>query len=239
MATTESRVAQATAIELAGLRFGYGRGPLVLDVEHFEMAVGERVFLYGPSGSGKTTLLGIVAGVMRADEGRVRLLGTDLSALSGAKRDAFRALHIGYIFQMFNLIPYLSVVENITLPVRLQPARRARLNGEAPESAAQRLIERLDLRAHASKKVTELSVGQQQRVAAARALIGAPEIVIADEPTSSLDANRREDFLRLLFATTQEAGSTLLFVSHDERLAETFDRSVSLLDINRAAAPEA
>jgi putative ABC transport system ATP-binding protein len=238
MATTESTVGTGTAIELRDLRFAYGSGPRVLDIDHFSMAEGERLFLYGPSGSGKTTLLGVVAGVLRANEGAARLLGTDLTQLSGARRDAFRSAHIGYIFQMFNLIPYLSVVENITLPVRLQPSRRRRLGNESPDAAAHRLIERLDLKAHASKKVTELSVGQQQRVAAARALIGAPEIVIADEPTSSLDANRREDFLRLLFATTRESGSTLLFVSHDERLADMFDRAVSLLEINRAASPE-
>jgi putative ABC transport system ATP-binding protein len=200
------------------------------------VARGERVFVYGPSGSGKTTLLGLLAGVLRADTGVVSLLGTDLTRLSGAARDAFRALHIGYIFQMFNLIPYLSVMDNIALPCRMNRARRARLGAMAVEAAALRIAERLEIADLAVERVTELSVGQQQRVAAARALLGAPEIVIADEPTSSLDADRREAFLTLLFDTCAEAGSTLVFVSHDRQLLTRFDRGISLPDINAAAA---
>ncbi len=171
--------------------------------------------------------------MLRADAGTVSLLGTDLPGLSSAARDAFRAVHIGYIFQLFNLIPYLSVLENITLPCRMSRQRRARLNGEPLERAALRIAERLEIAGLARQPVTELSVGQQQRVAAARALLGAPEIVIADEPTSSLDADRREAFLDLLFDTCAEAGSTLVFVSHDRQLASTFDRDIALPDINR------
>src|SRR5690606_23811093 len=136
---------------------------------------GERVFVYGPSGSGKTTLLGLLAGVLRADSGSVELLGHDLSTMSGARRDAFRALHIGYIFQLFNLIPYLSVLENITLPCRMNHERRARLGDVKLEDAARRMADRLEIGELANERVTDLSVGQQQRVAAARALLGAPE----------------------------------------------------------------
>lgn len=224
------------AIRIEALRFGYRPGRPVLNIAGLTVASGERVFVFGPSGSGKTTLLGLLAGVLKADAGTVALLGTDLTRLSGAARDAFRALHIGYIFQMFNLIPYLSVLENIALPCRMNGARRARLHGVPLDRAAMAVAERLEIADLAHDRVTELSVGQQQRVAAARALLGRPGIVIADEPTSSLDADRREAFLSLLFETCREAGSTLVFVSHDRQLVPLFDRSLSLPDLNAVPA---
>ncbi len=191
--------------------------------------------MFGPSGSGKTTLLGVLAGVLAPDSGAVRVLGVDLARLTAGRRDAFRAEHIGYIFQMFNLIPYLSVLENITLPCRLDRRRAARLNGVDDRRAATALAERLEIGEYLGSPVTELSVGQQQRVAAARALIAAPELVIADEPTSSLDADRRARFLDLLFEICREAGSTLVFVSHDRQLEPLFDRALSLPELNRVA----
>jgi putative ABC transport system ATP-binding protein len=221
---------------LDDVEFGYGRGPTVLRIPELRVDRGERVFVFGPSGSGKTTLLGLVAGVLRASAGAVRVLGTDLGALGARERDRLRAAHIGYIFQMFNLIPYLSVEENITLPCRLSRERRSRLGGVAPETAARELADALEIGTLLREKVTRLSVGQQQRVAAARALIGAPEIVVADEPTSALDSDRRERFLELLFERCAIAGSTLLFVSHDRHLEHLFDRAVSLADINTAAS---
>lgn len=223
------------AIALAGLKFHYGRqGPVVVDVESFLLERGESCFLYGPSGCGKTTLLGLIAGVLPASAGRVQVLGQELVGLSGAKRDAFRGAHIGYIFQMFNLIPYLTVRENIELPVRLDRGRRARLGSEGVSAAAERLARALGMEELIERGVLELSVGQQQRVAAARALIGAPELIIADEPTSALDAAHRERFLELLLTLCREAGSALLFVSHDQGLAHLFGRQVSLPEINRA-----
>lgn len=194
---------------------------------------GERVFLFGPSGSGKTTLLGVLAGVLVADSGEVRVLGQDLTRMSSGARDGFRAEHIGYIFQMFNLIPYLTVEENITLPCRLDRNRARRLGERTAEDEARRLAERLEIGEHLHSSVTELSVGQQQRVAAARALIAAPELVIADEPTSSLDADRRARFIDLLFEICGEAGTTLVFVSHDRQLLPAFDRGLSLPELNR------
>lgn len=223
------------AIDVTGLTFGYRRGAPVLDIPKLTIRRGERVFVYGPSGSGKTTLLGILAGVLRADAGAVRVIGNDLARMPGSARDAFRALHIGYIFQMFNLIPYLTVLENIVLPCRLSAKRRQRLGDVDVEDAGAALAERLGIGGLAGASVTELSVGQQQRVAAARALLGAPEIVIADEPTSSLDADRRQQFLDLLFMCCANAGSTLVFVSHDRQLARRFDRELALPGINRAA----
>jgi putative ABC transport system ATP-binding protein len=205
----------------------------VLDVPELRIDRGERVFVYGPSGSGKTTLLGILAGVLRADSGIVRILDRDLTGMRAGERDAFRAEHVGYIFQMFNLIPYLSVLDNITLPCALSAKRRSRLAATSAVESAQRLAERLGIGRHLRDSVTELSVGQQQRVAAARALIGAPELVIADEPTSSLDADRRTRFLELIFEICAEHGSTLVFVSHDRQLAPIFDRALSLPEFNR------
>jgi putative ABC transport system ATP-binding protein len=228
--------ADAPAVLLDGAAYAYGRGPVVLRITGLRIERGEKVFIFGPSGSGKTTLLGLLAGVLRPTAGTVRVLGNDLGQLSGRQRDALRAAHIGYIFQLFNLIPYLTVLENIVLPCRLSRERRGRLGGEAPELAAARLARELEIGGLLDEHVTRLSVGQQQRVAAARALIGAPELVIADEPTSSLDADRRGRFLELLFERCADAGSTLVFVSHDRQLEHRFDRAVSLDDLNRAAS---
>lgn len=230
----ESRTAGATtpAVAIRDLVFSYRPPVRVLEIAALEIARRERVFVFGPSGSGKTTLLGILAGVLKADSGSVNVLGTELTKLSGPRRDAFRAVHLGYIFQMFNLIPYLSVLDNITLPCRLSAERRRRLDGTSPEEAARELMDRLGIAPFAAKKVTELSVGQQQRVAAARALIGGPELIIADEPTSALDTDLREQFLELLFDCCTRAGSTLIFVSHDRTLMHLFDRSLSLPELN-------
>ncbi len=227
--------AATPAIRLVDVRFGYRPGQLVLDIPALEVARGERVFLHGPSGSGKTTLLGLLAGVLSGASGRIEVLGTDLAGLGGAARDAFRARHLGYVFQMINLIPYLSVRENILLPVRLDAGRAAGLRGQAPDAAVRELAEGLDIVPLLDQPVTELSVGQQQRVAAARALIGHPELVVCDEPTSALDADRREAFLALLFRTAERVGATLVFVSHDRALEPLFSRALSLPAVNRAA----
>ncbi|MXY98509.1 MAG: ABC transporter ATP-binding protein [Gemmatimonadetes bacterium] len=222
------------AIDIQHLRFRYGDGPWVLDIPELTVEQGTRAFLFGPSGSGKTTLLGVLAGVLEANEGEVSVLGEDLTSLSGAQRDAFRAEHIGYVFQMFNLIPYLSVLDNIALPVRMHAGRRDRLDGTGVKETAAQLADQLHIGDLLKKPVTELSVGQQQRVAACRALIGAPELIVADEPTSSLDFDRREDFLELLFQECERAGATLVFVSHDRTLEGMFSRTISLPDVNKA-----
>lgn len=221
------------AIRVSGLTFGYEPGKPVLDIDAVEIERGEKVFLFGPSGSGKTTLLGLVAGVLRPPPGTLEVLGHDLGGMSGPARDAFRASHIGYVFQMFNLIPYLDVRDNIALPVRMNAERRGRLTGSLDESIAE-VADTLGIGDLLGQTVTRLSVGQQQRVAAARALLGAPELIVADEPTSALDADRRHAFLELLFRNVSDAGATLLFVSHDMTLADQFDRTLSLPDVNRA-----
>ncbi len=228
-----SRAGTAPAVAIRDLRFAYIAGRDVIDIPALAFAAGETVFLHGPSGSGKTTLLGLIAGVLTPDAGHLTLLGTDLTSLARGARDRFRAAHLGYVFQMFNLIPYLSVRENITLPCRLSASRRARVTD--PDAAARALAERLEIAGWLESRVTALSVGQQQRVAVARALIGAPELIVCDEPTSALDADRRDRFLELLFANVAAAGSTLLFVSHDLSLAGRFDRTLALRELNRAA----
>ena len=227
--------AGASAVELSKVRFAYRAGRDVIAIDQLAIARGETVFLHGPSGSGKTTLLGLLAGVLQASSGQVKVLGQDFSTMSSGARDAFRARHLGYVFQMFNLIPYLSVRENILLPIRLEPARKARLAPQSIDEAVSAIAGELDIRQFLDRPIGELSVGQQQRVAAARALIGHPEVVIADEPTSALDTDRREAFLQLLFASCQRANATLVFVSHDHTLMPMFSRIVELAEINTAA----
>jgi putative ABC transport system ATP-binding protein len=223
-----------SALTLTDLIYHWPRQPApCLDIPCFEIAAGERVFLYGPSGGGKSTLLAVLGGVAAPSAGSVTLLGQRIDTLSGHKRDRFRADHIGFIFQQFNLLPWLSALDNVLLPCTFSAHRQARA-GNAKESAAQ-LLGHLDLAPDLwQRPAAELSVGQQQRVAAARALIGRPEILLADEPTSALDAPRQQRFVDLLLAETRAAGAALLFVSHDDRLATHFDRHVALDEINRA-----
>ena len=216
-----------SAVVLEAVRFGWaGGGEPDLAIDALRVAPGERLFVEGPSGSGKSTLLGLLAGVTVPQEGSVTILGKEISALSAAQRDHFRADHIGYLFQMFNLIPYLTVTENVTLPLRFSERRSGRI--EDPNEEAKRLLTHLGMGGLLDRPVTKLSVGQQQRVAAARALIGGPEIILADEPTSSLDAGHSEGFVELLFEECRKTGATLVYVSHDHRLAALFDRSYVL-----------
>ena len=226
-------------VEIDRLRFAWRPGHSdVLDIAHFEVAAGERVFLEGPSGSGKSTLFSVLGAVSHPQEGTVRILGAAVSEMPARRRDRFRADHIGFVFQMFNLVPYLSMIDNVTLPCRFSRRRRERAGrgSGAPEAEARRLLARLGLDGDEllARAVTDLSIGQQQRVAVARALIGAPELIIADEPTSALDEGTRERFLELLSTQCDEAGASLLFASHDTRLGVLFDRRVSLTELNRA-----
>jgi putative ABC transport system ATP-binding protein len=226
------------AIDIETLEFAWKRGGQLLAIERFSVARGERVFLKGPSGSGKSTLLGLIGGVLTPQSGTVSLLGTRLNGLDAGGRDRFRGEHIGFIFQMFNLIPYLSVRENVLLPLQFSAERRQRVAGFEPGREALRLLEALGVAGDGllHRAVTELSIGQQQRVAAARALIGRPDIIVADEPTSALDADTRAGFLELLLNECSAFGTTLLFVSHDSSLSTHFDRSLTMSDINTGQA---
>ena len=221
-------------VKLSGVSFAWPgvRGFSIL-VDSFELPSGSRTLLLGPSGSGKSTLLSLLCGIATPQAGRVELLGTNLCDLSNAARDRFRAEHIGVIFQMFNLLPYGTAADNVILPLSFAQSRRNRVREAGTEQAeAERLLASLGITEDLLQgPASELSVGQQQRVAAARALIGAPELVIADEPTSALDPAREDRFLELLFAQMDEAGSTLIMVSHDEGLASRFDQVLRLDEI--------
>lgn len=223
---------------MSGVSFTWpGSRGFNLTIDAFQLQSGSRTLLLGPSGSGKSTLLSLLSGIATPQQGRIELLGTNLCELGSAARDRFRADHIGVIFQMFNLLPYGTAVDNVILPLSFAAGRRARVKAAGSEQEeARRILNALGITDDLLQgPALELSVGQQQRVAAARALIGAPELVIADEPTSALDTAREERFLELLFAQMAEAKSTLIMVSHDEELASHFDQVLRLGDIIRQA----
>ena len=230
--------ATATALlQVSGLSFAWqgGKTPL-LQIDNLTIKPGERIFIHGPSGCGKSSLLGLLGGVLLPQAGSIELAGADLTQMPARQRERSRVDHTGFIFQQFNLIPYLGVLANVLLPCQFSPRRAARASASdgSPRLAAQRLLAALGLDDDAHRRpVTLLSVGQQQRVAAARALIGSPELVLADEPTSALDADTQEVFLRLLFDECARANSALLFVSHDQRLAGQFQRRLDLPALNR------
>lgn len=226
----------ATAvINLQDVAFSYG-GKMVLQLPELTVAAGSTVLLRGASGSGKSTLLGLLSGVLRADSGVVEVAGQRLDSLGGAARDRFRAEHLGVIFQQFNLLPFLDVADNIVLGLRFSRARSARV-GHAVLGEVRRLMAALQLDPSLiHRRAGSLSVGQQQRVAAARALIGRPELLLADEPTSALDRSAATAFLQLMFEQCRAAGTTAVVVSHDDTLDALFDRVVVLEQVNRAEA---
>jgi len=226
-------------VHLDNVSFQWPRSALpVLDIESFSIQRGERVFLKGPSGSGKTTLLSLIAAVLTPDTGSIDVDGISLNSIRGAQRDQFRVDRIGLVFQQFNLLPFLSVHENVQLPCRFSRHRRTKATeqGQSLKEETDRLLRAMQLPSSQiqNRVVTDLSVGQQQRVAVARALIGRPPLIIADEPTSALDSDSRQAFLNLLFNELEAAGSTLLFVSHDASLASAFDKNIDLANINKA-----
>lgn len=225
----------STTISFKDVRFGWTHDTVLLDIPELRVAQGERLFLRGASGSGKSTLLSLITGVLKPKSGRIELFGEDVTRFSAAKRDRIRAARMGVIFQMFNLLPFLSVTGNVTLAGQFSPARRARIDGDV-NAEAERLLIRLGIDgAMLKRQVKDLSVGQQQRVAAARALLGAPDLVIADEPTSALDTQARDNFIALLVEEASRTGATLVFVSHDPGLAPHFDRALDIQEINHAA----
>ncbi|GAA3765396.1 ABC transporter ATP-binding protein [Terriglobus aquaticus] len=231
------------AVLLRDVVFRYGKREPVLRIPELRIGLGESVFLYGPSGSGKSTLLSLVAGVLQSTAGTVQVLDQAFDKASAATRDRVRGSRMGYVFQSFNLIPYLSVRQNILLPCELYRERLRHMREGSLHAEVERLAQRLDISALLDERPSTLSVGQQQRVAIARALIGYPALLIADEPTSSLDANRRDEFVALLLEMVEEArqqgnATTLLYVSHDMGLASHFSRTLSLSEINQASQPE-
>lgn len=223
-------------LELRDIKFGYEASATLIHIDALHIARGESVFLRGPSGSGKSTLLGLIGGVLHPRQGEVSICGTDITALSSGRRDKIRADHLGIIFQQLNLLPYLNILQNVTLPCRFSSARASRAGGPNKDvtETAKDLIRELGLdQSLLHRKVGNLSIGQQQRVAVARALIGGPDLIIADEPTSALDSDNRDRFIELLDAQRKRFGCSLLFVSHDLSLAKHFDKSIDLTAINK------
>lgn len=217
-------------LTLNQLRYTWPGADAPIVLPDMSLSAGEKVFLYGPSGSGKSTLLALIGGLIKPDRGEIVFSGTRLDQLKPSQRDRFRADHLGIIFQQFNLLPWLDVKANVALPCQFSP-HRARQTGGVADAVVQ-LLMGMDLESELwSRRADALSVGQQQRVAAARALIGRPDLILADEPTSALDADRRQIFVDLLFEQVEHSGSTLLFVSHDEALAARFDRQLSLTGV--------
>ncbi len=224
-------------ITIRDLRFRWNRQRHnLLEIDDFSMSRGDRLFLKGASGSGKSSFLSLLSGITLPQSGSIEILGQPINELKPEQRDEFRADHIGYIFQMFNLIPYLPVIDNVTMPCHFSRIREERVAGTGRQivDEAKRLLDALGLSETEiiNKPVTELSVGQQQRVAACRSLIGSPEILIADEPTSSLDADAQKAFVDLLSEECRQNDITLLFVSHDTGLNRHFDRTAALVDGN-------
>ncbi|NRB33362.1 MAG: ABC transporter ATP-binding protein [Rhodobacteraceae bacterium] len=213
----------APPVTIRDLRFDWPGGRFGLDVPAFDLPSGAKMMLTGASGAGKSTLLALICGIVQPQAGRVDVAGQPMSGLPPRARDRLRADQIGIIFQQFNLLPYATALDNICLPLRFSPRRRAQVSNPRDDALsltqALGLPDDLVLRA----KSTDLSVGQQQRVAVARALLGAPPLIVADEPTSALDVDAQAEFLDLLFAQVTQMGASLLMVSHDPALAPRFD----------------
>lgn len=222
-------------IKIDSVRFHWSKKSCFkIFVPNFEINKGEKVLLLGESGSGKTTLLSLICGFLNPLSGSISINGSAINKLSSKTKDEHRADNIGIIFQQFNLLPYANVVDNIVLPLYFSKVRSANVTNQ--RESALNLCKQLRLPDDIDQyKASSLSVGQQQRVAVARALIGNPSLVIADEPTSSLDTDAQQIFLDLMFEQISNNKSTLLMVSHDRSLAERFDR---LIDINEVLTRE-
>ena len=214
---------------LEGVRKAYvepnGRPLPILDVPRFSIQRGEQVVLLGPSGCGKTTLLHVIAGISRADQGRIVLDGTEISRYSEGGRDRIRAEKLGYVFQTFNLLPGFSALENVLLGMSFA-------RGKKDFPRARMLLERVGLWHRQTHKPAALSVGEQQRVAVARALANRPKLLLADEPTANVDPANQQNIIDLIRETCREEGIALLLVTHAPEVARQFDRIVQLEDIN-------
>ena len=218
-------------IRLDSVRFYWSKvADFKIYIPKLEIGRGEKVLLLGESGSGKTTLLSLICGFLSPISGDIFLNEQKLNDLKANKKDQFRSDNIGIIFQQFNLLPYANVIDNITLPLYFSKKRDSRVTNH--REAALNICRSLQLsESTIAMQANKLSVGQQQRVAVARALIGNPSLIIADEPTSSLDASTQKKFLDLMFRQIEEHKSTLLMVSHDSSISNYFDRTININDI--------
>jgi len=221
-------------IELRNIEFSYGTGSFRLDVPELKIPNGERTAVIGPSGSGKTTLLNLMAGIIQPEQGRIVVAGTDLSALDDSSLRNFRITRMGLIFQEFELLEYLSVLENILLPFRI--CRELLLDDEVRDRAVD-LLEQVEMADKSHRFPAQLSQGERQRVAVLRALIAQPKIILADEPTGNLDPGNKERVLDILLRYAQERDATLVTVTHDHGLIPRFDRVIDCQSLLVAQVP--
>ena len=201
----------------------------ILDVPAWDVGPREQVVLWGPSGSGKSTLLNVVAGLLRPTRGRVQVCGQELSGLGEARRDRFRARYISYIFQTFNLLEGYTALENVLMGSAFSP-------GKVDRAQAHRLLDQVGLAHRAKHRPSALSIGEQQRVAIARALAKEPELILADEPTGSLDPRHAAGVMTLLRNACHEHHCALIVVSHETTIADTFEKRIDFMSLNRALA---
>jgi len=220
-------------IEIRDLHFAYPGGEFRLDVPSFDARPGEKVSVIGPSGSGKTTLLNLVSGIVAPNRGSVRVADVEVSALNDARRRAFRIRHIGFVFQDFELLDYLDVMDNILHPYRITDALRLT---PAVRERARTIADRMGIGDKLDRHANDLSQGEKQRVAICRALLPEPRLLLADEATGNLDPQNKRLILDLLFDSVDAHGATLLAVTHDHELLPRFDRVVNFADFRPAAA---
>jgi ABC-type lipoprotein export system ATPase subunit len=227
---------EEAAILLRGVRFGYPGSGFELDVPELRIARGARCALHGPSGCGKSTLLDLIAGVLAARSGELCVVGHSLHSLDDAARRAFRIRQVGFVFQDFPLVEYLDVEENVLYPYRVSAAERL-----APEvrERARALLDELGLRGRERSPPRELSQGERQRVAVARALVSSPPLLLADEPTAGLDERRRDEVLDLLLRSAGERDRTLVVVTHDRAVLERLEQHVAVETFAGRAASRA
>ena len=217
-----------SAIQVRDVCMAFGSGDSrteVLKDTVFDARLGELMMLVGPSGCGKTTLLSIIAGTLKPDRGNLNMLGYQLDAMPGRKITKFRSNHLGFIFQQFNLIPTLTVAENVSVPLLIQ--------GVAPREAENRAVEALDsvgIAAKAKMRPGKLSGGQQQRAAIARAIVHQPPLILCDEPTSALDSDNGHQVMEILAGIARDPGRCVLVVTHDPRVYHYADRMSEMED---------
>ena len=219
-------------VNIENLRYAYDKKgtDTLLDIPRWTIAKGEKVLLHGPSGAGKSTLLNLISGILRCSEGKLEVMGKRLDKMNELERDQFRANNVGYVFQSFNLFPFLNAYENVDLSLYFSEDARSKRSKQEIEN----LLRELNLsKSDCAKPIRKLSIGQQQRVAIARSLIKKPGLLIADEPTSSLDEENRNQFMSVLLDLINEQDTTLLFVSHDLSLRQHFNRVEALAGIHQ------
>lgn len=215
-------------IEVRDLAFGYPQGGFALRVKELEVAAGESVAVVGPSGCGKTTLLHLLAGILAPASGSIAVDGVEVSGLGREDRQDFRALAMGLVFQEFELLDYLDVLDNVLLPYRVSPALAL---DDAARGRAAELVEQVGLAGKMRSHPRRLSQGERQRVAVCRSLVTRPKVLFGDEPTANLDADNRDHVMRTLFRYREEQGAPLVVVTHDRELQERFDTVADVREI--------